>query len=142
MEVKQNIITSYKTTDRFVPQFTLHWEYRTIILDNVIYQCYKYNPQCTFQIQYQKHKYEVTNSLSQHPTSYHHSPHMRVIVPEHKTRFAIPNIVLRETCLSSRSLPSKPDTCDRQRCSILPKCPNGNGTATEGVSNRYPLKTR
>ena len=29
-----------------------------------------------------------------------------------------------------------------QRCSILPKCPTGNGTATEQVFNGYPLKTR
>ena len=28
------------------------------------------------------------------------------------------------------------------RCSVLPKCPNGNGTATEWVFNGYPLKTR
>ena len=34
------------------------------------YKCYKYNPQCTFHIQSQKHKYEVTNPLSQHSTSY------------------------------------------------------------------------
>ena len=32
--------------------------------------------------------------------------------------------------------------CGNQRCSILPKCPNGNGTATERVFNGYPLKTR
>ena len=42
VEAKQNIITSYKTTDRFVPRFTLHREYRTINLNNVTYSIDKY----------------------------------------------------------------------------------------------------
>ena len=66
------ILHNTQTTDIFVSRFTLHRGYRTIILDNVTYKCYKYNPQCTFHIQSQKHKYEVTNPLSQHSTSYHH----------------------------------------------------------------------
>ena len=78
---------------------------------------YEYIPQCTFQVQSQKHKYEANKSpnLHYHSTRLHiiTSPHMRVIVPEHKTRSAIPNILLLETCLSSGSLPSKPDPCDR-----------------------------
>ena len=55
-----------------------------------------------------------------HHLHYHHSalhittpPHMRVIVPEHQTRSAIPNMIFPEMCLSSGSLPSKPDPCDR-----------------------------
>ena len=38
---------------------------------------------------------------------------MRVIVPKHKTRSAIPNIIIPETCLGSGSLPSILDLCDR-----------------------------
>ena len=39
---KQNILHNTKTTDIFVPRFTLYREYRTINLDNVTYTMYKY----------------------------------------------------------------------------------------------------
>ena len=84
-----------QTTDRFVLRFTLHREHRTINLINVTLTIYKCIPKCTFQVQSQKHKYEVTNlhNLHYHRIRLHiiTPPHMRVIVPEHKTRSAIPN---------------------------------------------------
>ena len=42
MEAITKMITSYKTTGRFVPRFTIHREYRTINLSNVTYTIDKY----------------------------------------------------------------------------------------------------
>ena len=100
-------------TDRFVPRFTLYREYRTINLINVTYAINKYpqmyktrssprNINMKSQIQYLNTQLYIITP-----------PHKRVIVPEHKTRSAIPNIILPEMCLGSGSLPSKPDPCDR-----------------------------
>ena len=43
VEAKTKMITSYKTTDRFVPWFTLHREYKTINLINVTYTIDKHS---------------------------------------------------------------------------------------------------
>ena len=47
------------------------------------------------QVKSQQHKYEVTNR-HHHNTRLHITtpPHMRVVVPEHKTSSAIPKIIL------------------------------------------------
>ena len=56
------------------------------------------SPNVQNPVQSQKHKYEVsrTHNLHYHNTRLHiiTPPHMRVIVPEHKTRSAIPNIII------------------------------------------------
>ena len=41
-----------------------------------------------------------------------------MIVPKQKTRSAIPIIITLETCLGSRSLPSKLDPCDKATMGI------------------------
>ena len=56
------ILHNTQTTDRFVLRFTLYREHRTINLNNVTLMLYKSIPQCTFQVQSQKHKYEVPNT--------------------------------------------------------------------------------
>ena len=76
---RKNILHNTQTTNRFVPWFTLYREYKTINLDNMTLTTYKYIPQCTFQVQSQKHKHEVIkfpqSQLSQYPTSYHMMSH-------------------------------------------------------------------
>ena len=56
------------------------------------------SPNVQNPVQSQKHKYEVsrTHNLHYHNTRLHiiTPPHMRVIVPEHKTRSVIPNIII------------------------------------------------
>ena len=60
-------------------------------------------------VQAQKHKYEVTNrhhhNIQLHITT---PPHMRVVIPEHETRPAIPKIILPRDKDSVADSPTQP----------------------------------
>ena len=62
-------------------------------------------------------------------------PHMRVIVPEHRTRSAIPNNT-PETCLGSGSLPSKPDPCDRAPMGVGSYTINRGGKGQGNITDK------
>ena len=134
MEAIIKMITLYKTTNRFVPLFTLHPKYRTINLNNATYTISKYRKRykTRFSPRNINMKSSISHNLHFYNTRLHIiTPHnMRVIVPKHQTRFAIPNIIIPEMCFSSGSLTSKPDPCDRAPMGV------GSHTMNRGKKGR------